>query len=230
MRHLPQSLMLFAAGLGTRMGSLTANCPKPLIRVGGMALIDHALAQADAVGQVVVNLHYLPDQIRAHLSSRQNIAFSDETETILETGGGLRKALPLLPGDPVYTLNTDAVWTGPGALAQLGAAWDSTRMDALLLLVPKHRATGHNGKGDFAMDGAGRLTRGGGYVYTGAQILRTGGLAAIPDQVFSLNRIWDRMADTGRLFGLVHPGGWCDVGRPETIPLAEALLRHAADV
>lgn len=232
MRTTPDALMLFTAGLGTRMGALTADRPKPLIEVGGRALIDHALAQVDGagIGQVVANLHYLPDQIEAHLSSRDGIRFSDETETILDTGGGLRKALPLLGDGPVFTLNTDAVWTGANPLCELRAAWDPARMDGLMLLVPSDRATGHAGPGDFDRDADGRLSRGRRFVYTGAQIVATGGLAAIPDRIFSLNLLWDRMLADGRLFGLVHDGGWCDVGRPEAIPLAEALLRGAADV
>ena len=114
MRHLPDALMLFAAGFGTRMGDLTADRPKPLIEVGGRALIDHALEQArDAgLGRIVVNVHYLADQVRSHLADSGDILISDETETILETGGGLKNALPLLGGDTVFTLNTDAVWTG----------------------------------------------------------------------------------------------------------------------
>lgn len=231
MRPVPDALMLFAAGLGTRMGALTAQRPKPLIEVAGKALIDHALALCDGadVRQTVVNLHYLPDQIRAHLAGR-NVTFSDETDTVLETGGGLKKALPLLGPGPVFTLNTDAVWTGTNGLAELRKAWDPGLMNGLLLLVPKGNATGHSGAGDFDMDRHGRLRRGRDYVYTGAQILRPDGLAAMSEHVFSLNRLWDRMLAEGRLYGCVHDGGWCDVGRPESIPLAEALLDEAADV
>lgn len=223
----PDALMLFAAGLGTRMRPLTDTCPKPLIRVADRALIDHALDQVDHVGRIVVNLHYLPDQIRSHLADRPEIAFSAETETILDTGGGLKSALPLLGTGPVFTLNTDAVWTGARALATLRAAWDPDRMDGLLLLVPQDRAIGHRGAGDFLMDGMGRLTRGPGFVYTGAGLIRTEGLAAITDPVFSLNLLWTRMIGAGRLHGVVHGGGWCDVGRPDAIPLAEAMLGQA---
>ncbi len=232
MRPIPDSLMLFAAGLGTRMGALTADRPKPLIHVGGQALIDHALAQVDGagVGRIVVNLHYRPEQIRAHLTTRPETLFSDETETILETGGGLRQALPELGTGPVFTLNTDAVWTGVNALSQLRDAWDPERMDALLLLVPQAGATGHTGAGDFDMDTSGRLRRGRDFVYSGAQIITTGRLAAVSDRVFSINPVWDEMLADGRLYGCVHDGGWCDVGRPESIPLAEALLRGAGDV
>lgn len=225
----PDALMLFAAGLGTRMGVLTAHRPKPLLKVAGRALIDHALALADqaGVGRKVVNLHYLPLQLAAHLAPRRDIALAWEREEILETGGGLRAALPLLGPGPVFTLNSDAVWTGANPLARLRAAWDGTRMDALLLLAPTDRALGHGGPGDFVLDAAGRISRANeapGLVYLGAQIIRTDGLAAIPSQVFSLNLLWDRLIAEGRAFGVIHDGGWCDVGRPESIALAEALL------
>lgn len=222
--------MLFAAGLGTRMAPLTAERPKPMVPVAGRPLIDHALQLLEGLdlGPVVVNLHYFPEQIRNHLRSRPGIRFSDEP-VLLETGGGLHHALPLLGGDPVITLNTDAVWTGPGPIARLLRHWNPDRMEALLLTVPKDRATGHSGGGDFVADGDGRLARGAGEVYTGLQIIRTGRLAAISDPVFSIGRIWDQMAEAGTLFGLSHTGGWCDVGRPEAIAQAEAML-GAADV
>lgn len=220
--------MLFAAGLGTRMGALTATRPKPLIPVAGKPLIDHALHLADDAGvtRIVANSHYLPDPIEAHLAPR-NIPVSREEPHILETGGGLKRALPLLGESPVLTLNTDAVWTGLNPLSQLLSAWDGDRMDALLLLLPPDRATGHTGHGDFLMAADGRLVRAKGAtgpVYLGAQIIRTEGLADISDEVFSLNLLWDRLIAKGRLYGLIHQGGWCDVGRPEGIALAETLL------
>ena len=226
MRRFP--LMLFAAGFGTRMGALTATRPKPLIPVAGRALIDHALAIADQAGAAprVANLHYLGGQIARHLAGR-DVALSWEREVILDTGGGLRAALPLLGGSPVMTLNTDAVWTGQNPLIQLANAWDDARMDALLLLLPATQAQGHTGTGDFLMDETGRLSRAAGRpaaVYLGAQILRTEGLSSIPDAVFSLNRLWDGMIDHDRAYGLIHQGGWCDVGHPDGIPQAEALL------
>ncbi|WP_323038443.1 nucleotidyltransferase family protein [Gemmobacter sp.] len=221
--------MLFAAGFGTRMGALSADRPKPLIPVAGRPLIDHALALADGagIGRIVANLHYRGDQIRAHLSGR-GVLFSDEQPEILETGGGLRAALPLLGAGPVYTLNTDAVWTGDNPLETLGNAWDNG-MDALLLLAPVAQTRGHGPKGDFTLHPDGRITRGGDMVYLGAQILDPSGLAAIPDRVFSLNRLWDRMIAGGRAFGALHAGLWCDVGRPEGIAEAEAMLREGGD-
>ena len=227
----PFPLMLFAAGRGTRMGALTADRPKPMIPVAGRPLIDHALTLAEeaGVGRTVVNLHYHGEVLAAHLADRP-VSLSWEREALLETGGGLRKALPLLGDSPVLTLNSDAVWTGANPLRELMAAWDGARMDALLLLLPAAQARGHAGRGDFLMDEAGRLRRAEGAegpIYLGAQILRTGGLAGIGQEVFSLNLMWDRMIAEGRAFGLVHQGGWCDVGRPEGIAEAEALLAEA---
>lgn len=234
----PNAILLFAAGFGTRMGALTADRPKPLIAVAGRSLLDHALALSDAAGiaRKVVNAHYKADQIAAHLADRPDIALSHETPDILDTGGGLRQALPLLGPGPVYTLNTDAVWTGPNPLATLGGVWSPERMDALLLLIPQARASGHRGAGDFLRagerdggrdgerDGAQRLTRGPGEVYTGAQIIAPDRLAAHAPGAFSLNGVWDAIAAEGRLYGVLHPGGWCDVGRPDGIARAEAML------
>lgn len=225
----PHALMLFAAGFGTRMGALTATRPKPLIEVAGRPLLDHALAltEGQPIDRIVVNVHYLADQIVAHLADRPGIAISDETSEILETGGGLRAALPLLGPEPVFVVNSDGVWTGPNPLAQLAAAWDPARMDVLLMLLPAEEFTGHRGTGDFLMDADGRLERAKGrpgLSYIGAHITRTEGLAAIPDQVFSLNLLWDAAIAKGRAFGLIHQGGCADVGRPEGITDAERLL------
>ena len=218
-------LMIFAAGKGTRMAPLTDVTPKPLIAVGGQTLLDRALVQARqaGAGPVVVNIHPLGQQIRDHIAG-PDIAVSDESDLLLETGGGLRKALPLLGPGPVITMNPDVVWTGPNPLPPLLAAWDDARMDALLMLVPLGRTHGRNGGGDFSLDDAGRLIRKGDLVYGGVQIIRPDRLAGIPEPVFSLNRLWDLMIAEGRGYGITHPGGWCDLGRPETIPLAEAML------
>lgn len=227
----PFPLMLCAAGFGTRMGALTADRPKPLIEVAGKTLLDHALEVADAAGvtQLAINLHYLGDQIAAHLAGR-DIAWSWERGQILETGGGLRAALPLLGAGPVMSLNTDAVWTGANPITQLMAAWDDARMDALLLLLPANQALGHSGRGDFLLNAAGQISRANGAagpVYLGAQIIRSSALLAISEPVFSLNRPWDDCIAKGRAYGVVHQGGWCDVGQPESIQTAEALLAGA---
>lgn len=229
MRSAPDALMLFAAGLGTRMKELTLTRPKPLIEVAGKPLLDHALdlARAGGVRRIVANAHYRADQITAHLAGSE-VLVSDERDVVLETGGGLRKALPLLGPGPVFTLNTDAVWTGPNVISTLKAAWDGDRMSALLALVPREAAVGYSGKGDFSLAPDGRISRGVGYVYTGAQILNPAEIETIPDPVFSLNLLWNRMIAEGRAYGVIHRGGWCDVGRPECLPLAEGLLSDAA--
>ena len=225
MTHSPQAVMLFAAGFGTRMGALTKDRPKPLIPVAGKPLIDHALDLVEDVqpDRIVANLHYRADQLAEHLTPK-GLLLSYEAPDILETGGGLRAALPLLGNGPVFTLNTDAIWAGPNPLALLKAAWDPNRMDALLMCIPVGRTIGHSGAGDFSADDAGRITRGPGLVYGGAQILRTDGLHAVPDKVFSLNLLWDQMLQNDRLYALSYPGRWCDVGRPEGITLAEGLI------
>ena len=217
-------LMIFAAGKGTRRAPLTDVTPKPLIPVAGRTLLDRALdlGQQAGTGRVVVNIHHLGGQIRDHIGARA--AISDETERLLETGGGLRKALPLLGPGPVITMNPDVVWTGPNPVAALLDAWRDD-MDALLMLVPIARTHGRQGGGDFGLGPGDRLIRGGDLVYGGAQIVRPDRLAEIPDEVFSLNRLWDLLIAEGRAHGLVHQGAWCDVGRPDCIPLAEGLLR-----
>lgn len=221
----PDAVMLFAAGLGTRMGALTRNRPKPLIEVSGRPLIDHALDLVEGLrpARTVANVHYLADQMTAHLTPK-DVLISHEEPEILETGGGLRTALPLLGSDPVFTLNTDAIWSGPNPLMMLKEMWDPARMDALLMCIPVARTIGHTGSGDFTRDGQGRITRGPDLIYGGAQIVKTEGLHEIAQDAFSLNLLWDRMHAQDRLFALEYPGRWCDVGRPEGIALAEGLI------
>ncbi len=227
-----------AAGLGKRMRPLTATRPKPLVRVAGRPLIDHALERiADAgIGHVVVNVHYLADALEAHLRGRAwpfAVDISDERAALLETGGGLVAAQHLLRGDPVLCANSDNIWTdGPvNAIRHLGERWDDAAMDALLLLVPQARATGHGGRGDFHMSKTGRLTRRRSgrvapFVFTGVQLLSRRLLRDAPDGAFSTNLLWDRAIAEGRLFGLSHGGQWFDVGTPAAIPVVEAALGH----
>lgn len=220
------SILLFAAGLGTRMKDLVHDRPKPLVKVGGQPLIDHALALTDLpiITRRVVNLHYKGDMLRAYLANRE-IIFSDETALLLETGGGLQNALPLLNGSPVLTLNTDAVWSGPNPITELLDAWHNN-MEALLLTIPKPCAIGHHGEGDFVIDNQGQLQRGPDQIYTGLQIIRTGCLAGIPKSNFSMNVLWDKIGARHGLYGVSYTGKWCDVGRPESIPLAESMLNN----
>lgn len=226
MPDAPDALMLFAAGRGTRMAPLTDRLPKPLIRVAGQTLLDRALdlARAGGARRIVVNTHHLGQQIADQLAG-SDVALSDESEALLETGGGLRKALPLLGPGPVLTLNPDVVWTGPNPIAALRAAWRPQQMDALLMLVPLPAAHGRVGGGDFARDARGLISRGGDLVYGGAQIIRPDRLAEIAEPDFSLNRLWDLLIADGRVHGIIHLGGWCDVGRPDCIALAEDMLR-----
>ena len=231
MRQYPDSVMIFAAGLGTRMGALTKDRPKPLLNVAGRALIDYALdiAQGARLRRIVVNTHYLSDQLHLYLSDRP-VQFSDEPARLLDTGGGLRNALPLFSNGPVFTLNSDAIWRGPNPLDHLRANWDPDRMDALLLLLPPTQAAAHSGAGDFLLSPDGRLQRGPGMIYPGAQIIAPDLLHDIPQDVFSLNLVWDKMIARRRLFGVVYPGKWCDVGSPEGLEKAQALLAARPDV
>ena len=233
-----ESAMVMAAGLGKRMRPLTATRPKPLVRVAGKALIDHNFDRiADAgVPHVVVNVHYLADALEAHLKTAErhrpfSIAVSDERGQLLETGGGLVHAQPLLRGEPILCINSDNIWTdGPvNAITLLARRWDEAAMDALLLVVPQARAQGHGGRGDFHMDQIGRLSRRkpgrvAPFVYTGVQLVSRRLLRDAPAGAFSTNILWNRAIDEGRLFGLSHIGQWFDVGSPQSIPLVEAAL------
>jgi MurNAc alpha-1-phosphate uridylyltransferase len=216
--------MLFAAGFGTRMGGLTTTCPKPLIKVSGAPLIDHALEIINAanITNTVVNTHYLPRMLTDHLADR-NVLVSHEHD-ILETGGGLRHALPMLGSNPVFTLNSDAVWTGQNPLNTLAAAWNPDLMDALLLLISPDNTQKDPTKGDFDINKNGTITRGTGFIYSGAQIIKTEMLKDISETCFSLNLLWDMIIKNGRAFGTVHNGNWCDVGTPQGIINAEEML------
>ena len=230
--------MLMAAGLGKRMRPLTATTPKPLVRVAGRPLIDRALDRLEEAGvaKAVVNVHYLADAIEAHLGARQRqpaIAFSDEREHLLETGGGMVKAATdgLLP-DPFFACNADSVWLdGPrNAFADLTARWDPERMDALLLVVTHARAYNFDGSGDFYMDGSGQLKRKlpgriAPFIYTGIQLVSQRLLRDAPEGKFSTNILWDRAIAEGRLFGVAFTGQWYEVGTPAHIRPTEEALR-----
>ena len=217
--------MLFAAGFGTRMGSLTAHQPKPMIPVAGRPLIDHALELAIEVGAdpIVANVHYLPEMLEAHLGDTP-VQIVREEPDILDTGGGLRNALPLLGRDTVVTLNSDAVWSGPNPIAMLQEAWQPEHMDALLICVPMAQVHGRLSGGDFDIDQTGHLHRGESTVYGGVQIIKTALLHDVEQDRFSLNVVWNLMAQEHRLFGLRYSGHWCDVGHPGGIVEAEQML------
>jgi MurNAc alpha-1-phosphate uridylyltransferase len=232
----PPSAMVLAAGLGRRMRPLTATRPKPLVEVAGKTLIDRALGtlRAGGVEQAVVNVHYMADRLEAHLDARDfglAITISDERDRLLETGGGIVRALPLIASDPFLAINADNIWIdGPaGAVEMLRAHWDASRMDALLLMVPLNRAHCHRGPGDFHMDPAGVLSRRrpgrlAPFVFTGMQMLSRRLFEGVAEEPFSINLLWDRAAAAGRLFGVLHQGLWFDVGTAAAVRETEALL------
>lgn len=239
MSALPDAAMVLTAGLGKRMRPLANDRPKPLVAVAGKALIDHALDRfADAgVRRAVVNVHYCADMIESHLRARKRpaIVFSDERALLLETGGGLKKAAPLLGDKPVFCTNTDAILLdapGSEACGRLASAFDLARMDALLLLAPIARASGFEGPGDFDLSADGRLSFRAGetapFVFTGLQIVDPRLLDGAPEGPFSMRVLWDRAAARGRLMGLVHDGRWMHVGDPAGHRAAEALLAGRA--
>lgn len=236
MSAVPPSAMVLAAGLGRRMRPLTATRPKPLVEVAGRTLLDRALGtlKAGGVTDVVVNVHYMAERIEAHLKARPvglQVTISDERDLLLETGGGITKALPLIGSDPFLSINADNIWVdGPiGAADMLANRWNADQMDALLLMVPLARANCHRGPGDFHMDAMGKLSRRrpgriAPFVYTGFQMLSKRLFDGVTVEPFSMNRLWDRAAADGRLFGVVHQGLWFDVGTAAAVKEAEALL------
>lgn len=226
-QNMKVSALLYAAGLGTRMGSLTKETPKPLIKVAGRTLLDHALDIVDhpGISDIAINTHYLAEKIQSH-AYKTAVKFSYEPK-LLETGGGLKRAAALFSSETVLTMNTDAVWAGPNPLPRVLEAWNE-KMDALLLLVPKGSAHGHKGTGDFDIDQNGKLSRGSSYIYTGVQLIKSKPFVDKPEDAFSTNDIWDQMLKAKTAYGVVYSGQWCDVGYPEAIPLAEAMLEGAA--
>ena len=235
---VPDTAMVMAAGLGKRMRPLTASRPKPLVEVAGKALIDHALDRLRAAGihKVVVNVHYLADSLEAHLKARASdfeVKISDERKLLMETGGGMIQAEPMIGADPFLVVNSDNYWIdGPADTLQLLASlWRENEMDALLLVVPQARAGNHRGPGDFHMTADGRLLRRqkgkvAPFVFTGIQMISKRLLRDAPEGPFSTNVLWDRAIADDRCFGAVHQGLWFDVGNPAAIKATERALQH----
>jgi MurNAc alpha-1-phosphate uridylyltransferase len=230
--------MILAAGLGTRMRPITDTLPKPLVRVDGTALIDHLIAPLEAAGvtEIVVNVHHLADLMETHFAQRATprIVISDERAALLDSGGGVKKALPHFGHEPFFILNADSFWIdGPHPnLARMIAAWDPATMDMLLLVSPTAAATGYDGRGDFFMTADGVLSRRGEklvapFVYAGVIITTPAMFDGTPEGAFSLNRLFDRALEKGRLRGLRLDGHWLHVGTPEAIALAEEKLQHS---
>jgi MurNAc alpha-1-phosphate uridylyltransferase len=231
--------MVLAAGLGKRMRPITDTVPKPLVRIGGRTMLDHALDRLDAAGveTAVVNVHYLAEQIEKHLGGRgrPRTVISDERDALLETGGGIAKALPLLGGEDFLVLNSDSLWIeGPQSnVVRMIACWNRETMDILLLLASTATSLGYDGDGDFAMDPAGRLRRRRErevtpFVYAGVAIMKPELFADVPSGAFSLNRLFDRAIEAGRLHGLRLDGEWLHVGTPESVKAADARIAASA--
>ena len=227
--------MVLAAGLGTRMRPITNKIPKPLVEVAGKTLLDHALdslALAD-VQTTAVNVHYLADQIERHTKTRKNpqILISDERQELLDSGGGVKRAITPFSNAPFIILNADSFWvdTGSSNLLKMESVWNSDEMDMLLLVAPKDNSVGFDGKGDFFMNSDGQLVRRGGaesapYVYAGAIITKPELFETIDEEAFSLNRLFDNAISAGRLYGHVLDGLWLHVGTPEAIGEAEQAV------
>ncbi len=237
MNPLPRRAMVLAAGLGKRMRPITDTIPKPLVKIAGKALLDHGLdALAEAgVAEAVVNVHYLGRQIVSHTAGRANprVVISDETHELLDSAGGIVKALPLLGPDPFVLLNADTFWIDKDGdeLKRLALAWDDASMDILLMLADPANATGHSGSTDFVRSADGRLARAKGaphgFIYAGAGILRPRIFEGAAAEPHSLNLYFDRAIASGRLHGVVMAGHWITVGTPDAIPEAEAAVRRA---
>jgi N-acetyl-alpha-D-muramate 1-phosphate uridylyltransferase len=236
---VPEAAMVLAAGLGKRMRPITDTKPKPLVEVAGRPLIDHVLDRlADAgVDRAVVNVHHLADQIEAHLRgrARPQIEISDERDMLLETGGGIVRALPRLGERPFYLFNTDSLWV-EGArplLGRLAEAFDEARMDALIVVASIVATSGYSGVGDFLLDAEGRLSRRperitAPFVYTGCGMLSPRLFDGAPEGPFSLNLLFDRAIEAGRLYGLRLDGLWMHVGTPQAIGEAEQMISESA--
>jgi MurNAc alpha-1-phosphate uridylyltransferase len=236
---VPKTAMVLAAGIGKRMRPVSATTPKPLVKVGGRALIDHCLDGLAAVGveTAIVNVHYLADLVQAHLARRASprVVLSDERGALLDTGGGIRKALPLLGHDAFLLRNSDSFWlegVRPN-LEWLASAWDDARMDALLLVASTVRSAGYAGRGDFFLGKEGRLTRRtermvAPFAYAGAAILHPRLFANAPGGAFSLNLLFDEAIAERRLFGVRLDGLWINVETPAAIAVAEQAIAASA--
>lgn len=233
----PKIAMVLAGGRGVRMRPITNTIPKPLVKIAGRTLLDRGLDTLAAAGveKAVVNVHHFPEQIVAHVASRSRpkVAISDESAGLLDSAGGIVKALPKLGREPFYILNADTFWIDSGEqnLIRLALAWDIARMDILLMLADLDSATGHTGGTDFLVGAAGTLRRAhndpAGLIYAGAAIVNPAIFEGAPEGPLSLNRYFDEAIAKGRLFGMPMRGSWITVGTPDAIPLAEAAVERA---
>lgn len=229
----PDTAMIFAAGFGTRMRHLTQTTPKPMVSVMGKPMIDHSLALLSDAGikSVFINTHYLADQLEDHVKTYPFVTTIREEPEVLETGGGLKNALPLIGTEPVFTLTSDAVWFGKNPITELKKYWLPDRMDGLLMLIKKPNCMGYAGTGDFFLSPENILqpkhnADAAPYVYSGVQIIKTDLLKTIPQDCFSIWRLWEKMVTQDRLYGAVYDGTWADVGHPEGIDLVNEKVAN----
>jgi MurNAc alpha-1-phosphate uridylyltransferase len=234
-----KAAMIMGAGLGSRMRPLTDDRPKPLVTVAGRTLIDHSIDRLVAAGvtRIVVNVHYKADMLREHLARRRDveIVISDETEKLLDTGGGVVKAMPYFGGEPFFVINSDSIWVEgkTPALPAMQAKWDGARMDGLLLLADVETALGYDNEGDFVLDVNDRIGRAKDsdqqpWAYPGVQIVHPRLFAGAPDGAFSTNIVWDRAIAAKRLFGMVLDGVWLHVGTPQARDEAQAYFTEVS--
>lgn len=226
-----QSAMILAAGLGKRMQPLTYTLPKPLIPVAGKTMLERTFAHIKELGlsNIVINTHYLAHQVEEVVKILHPDTLISYEETLLETGGGIKRALPLLKGNAFFTLNGDSIWTGLQSLKTMETAWNEDQMDARLLLVPREHAHGYEGRGDFFMAKDGRLKRPiqgmeAPYVYIGVQITQHGLFHKAPQGPFSINVLWNKALEKGRLYGHLHQGEWFHISTPECLRKYEPLI------
>lgn len=225
--------MILAAGLGKRMRPLTDQLPKPLISVAGKSMLERTFEHLERAGiqSIVINSHYLASHINDFISRHYPETQISHEEILLETGGGIKKALPLLSDKPFFTLNGDSVWTGPNSIQTMKKLWDGTKMDALLLLILRDKAHGYEGRGDFFLSEQNRLTRPkegeiAPYVYIGVQCVHPRLFEGAPDGPYSMNVLWNKALQNGRLYGCLHEGDWFHISTPHDLETFEPIIAN----
>ncbi|MBS0271902.1 MAG: nucleotidyltransferase family protein [Proteobacteria bacterium] len=226
-----KTAMILAAGLGQRMRPLTNTIPKPLVSVAGKCMLERAFEHIKSAGisKIVVNSHYLAPLIEEFIKKNYPDTLVSHEEILLETGGGIKKALPLIGEGAFFSLNGDSIWTGANSLIAMEKLWDPIKMDALLLLIPRDKAYGYIGKGDFSISENGQLARPekgqeAPYVYIGVQITHSAFFDGAPEGAFSLNVLWNKSLTQGRLYGCVHQGDWFHISTPEDLRAFEPMV------
>jgi len=230
---MAKSAMILAAGLGLRMRPLTLTLPKPLIPVAGQSMLERAFDHLKnlKISRLVVNTHYLAPLIEGYIKTHHPETLISHEDILLETGGGIKKALPLLGENAFFTLNGDSIWTGPESLKAMEGVWNAAIMNALLLLIPRDKAQGYEGRGDFFMAEDGHLSRPeqnstAPYVYIGVQLINPALFQNAPEGPFSMNLLWNKALQKGRLYGYVHEGEWFHISTPEDLKKYEPIVKR----